>query len=158
MLKINHGYLCKLKHFLQYFLFYIWPRPQSQTLSFRKPRPKYVPYFSIFWRLKSSKREKWVFKLSFFSIELQRFTFEIYRSVKTDHSYLRRRNKVVCLFVCTGGSRLPKWGNSPFPSLPIPFAFPLLPFPSPFLSLPLEVGPLNTARDLGSAVSSQRGL
>jgi len=57
----------------------------------------------------------------------------------------------------TGGSRLPNWGsNSPLPSpllpplsLSLPFSYlPLSP------SLPLEVGPLNTASGLGRAVSS----
>jgi len=48
----------------------------------------------------------------------------------------------------TIGSRLPNWGNPPLPSPPLPsLFFPPVPFPlasSP--SLPLEVGPLNTAR------------
>jgi len=44
--------------------------------------------------------------------------------------------------------------SSPFPSLPFP---PLL-FRPPSSSLPLVVGPLKTARSLGSAVSSLTGV
>ena len=55
----------------------------------------------------------------------------------------------------TGGSRLPivtNWGQLPlpFPLLPFPSLFLLFPSPSP--SIPLEVGPLNTARRSGGAL------
>ena len=59
----------------------------------------------------------------------------------------------------TSGSRLPNWGPT-LPSLTLSypsFPFPPLPFQSPFPSLPLEVGPLNTARGMGSTVSSPNG-
>jgi len=46
----------------------------------------------------------------------------------------------------------------PCPILPFPFPLPSLPL-SPSLSLPLEVGPLNTAKRVwGSAVSSPSGV
>ena len=44
-----------------------------------------------------------------------------------------------------------------FPSLPFTFASPLIPLPSPF-PLPLEAGPLNTARGMGSVISSHGGV
>jgi len=63
--------------------------------------------------------------------------------------------------LAAGGSRLPNWGSSPpLPSPLLPSLFLSLPFPYLSLSpsLPLEVGPLNTARGLGRAVSSLSGV
>jgi len=62
----------------------------------------------------------------------------------------------------TGGSRLPNWeANLPVRSPPLPSSSLSLPFSflRPFPSLPLEVGPLNTARGPGGALSApQWGL
>jgi len=54
---------------------------------------------------------------------------------------------------------IPSLSFPPFPSYSAPFRSLPFPFPCfPFHFLPLEVGPLNTARGLGSAVSSSIGI